>query len=203
MPQRREFSLSLQFAPGIHRWVGRAMRPAGEQIRFIALGVRLHTQTRGVLITLAVFIMQGSAAADSIIGRASVIDGDTIEIHGTRIRLDGIDAPESWQTCTDAAGTEYRCGKVAAEALDAFLAASRPTHCREVDRDSYRRVVAICTRADGVEVNAWLVRSGHALDWPRYSKGKYQRDQEAAARAKRGIWIGWFEYPWVERARRK
>jgi hypothetical protein len=30
-------------------------------------------------------------------GQASIIDGDTLEIHGTRIRLWGIDAPESDQ----------------------------------------------------------------------------------------------------------
>jgi endonuclease YncB( thermonuclease family) len=39
------------------------------------------------------------ALADDLIGQASVIGGDTIEIHGTRIRLWGIDAPESRQLC--------------------------------------------------------------------------------------------------------
>ncbi|MBB4389894.1 hypothetical protein GGE61_006260 [Rhizobium leguminosarum] len=62
--------------------------------------------------------------AEQFVGRASVIDGDTIEIAGQRIRLNGIDAPESWQACRDAAGRPYRCGKDAAFALDEFLSKS-------------------------------------------------------------------------------
>ena len=69
---------------------------------------------------------------DDLQGVASVIDGDTIEIHGTRIRLNGIDAPESGQLCQDARGTARRCGQQAALALSdrigrRWSAASRPT----------------------------------------------------------------------------
>jgi len=53
----------------------------------------------------------------SIMGVASVIDGDTIEIHGTRIRLHGIDAPESRQVCMRPTGEEWRCGQQASLAL--------------------------------------------------------------------------------------
>ena len=110
-----------------------------------------------------------SAAAETIAGRASVIDADTIEIAGQRIRFNGVDAPESSQYCEDAKGFEYACGRAAAEALDEFLAASRPAKCSFVEWDQYGRFVGNCLRADGRSVAGWLVESGHALDWPRYS----------------------------------
>jgi endonuclease YncB( thermonuclease family) len=135
-----------------------------------------------------------------LIGRASVIDGDTIEIQGERVRLNGIDAPESAQLCNDASGKSYRCGAVAAQALSAFLAKSSPTKCEYVERDQYGRFVGNCLRADGSSVAAWLVRNGHALDWRRYSNGAYAADQKTAAAAKVGLWAGTFQSPWEWRA---
>ncbi|WP_425299255.1 thermonuclease family protein [Pseudaminobacter soli (ex Zhang et al. 2022)] len=100
------------------------------------------------------------------------------------------------------AGKSYRCGWTTAEALDGFLAASRPTKSRQVDRDRYGRVVADCWRADGSNVNVWLLRRGHALDWPRYSRGKYATEQAAARREKAGVWQGDFIEPWEARKAR-
>jgi endonuclease YncB( thermonuclease family) len=138
---------------------------------------------------------------EPITGRASVIDGDTIDIQGERFRLNGIDAPESWQRCEDARGLEYRCGKASAEALDAFLAQSRPTRCDFIERDRYGRFVGNCYRADGASVAEFMVRSGWALDWPQYSKGAYADEQELARAEKSGMWQGDFLEPW--KARRK
>lgn len=153
----------------------------------------------------AMFIFSAVSASfggDGITGRASVIDGDTIEIAGQRIRLNGIDAPESWQTCKDASGKPYRCGKEAAFALDDFLAKSRPTTCRPAGMDRYKRVVADCFRADGRGINRWLVRQGWAVDWGRYSKGAFAADQSAARAERLGIWQGTFQRPCEARAKR-
>jgi succinoglycan biosynthesis protein ExoI len=115
-----------------------------------------------IIAVVAWVLSVGLALADeALIGRASVIDGDTIEISGERIRLYSIGAPESWQICEDADGLEYRCGQNAAGTLDRFLRESRPTRCEHLGRDRYQRVLAICFHADGSEVNRWLVENGH------------------------------------------
>lgn len=145
----------------------------------------------GLLSAMTATPAQGS---DPIEGQASVIDGDTIEIHGQRIRLAGIDAPESDQLCRDADSNHYRCGQKAANDLAAFID-RRPVTCIEVDRDRYQRSVAVCT-VGGVDMADWLVRGGLALDWPRYSKGDYAAAQAEAERGGKGMWAGSFVMPW-------
>jgi endonuclease YncB( thermonuclease family) len=94
-----------------------------------------------------------------------VIDGDTIEIRGQRIRLFGIDAPESRQACTDQAGASYRCGQKAAQALD-YRISDGVVRCEPKDRDRYGRVVAVC-RAYGEDLSAWMAGLGWALAFRR------------------------------------
>jgi endonuclease YncB( thermonuclease family) len=100
------------------------------------------------------------AIGSEIVGRASVIDGDTIEIHGTRIRLNGIDAPESAQTCEDGRGMRYWCGTKASWVLATLLASSSPTRCTLGARDRYRRFVADCVLANGTSVQRAMVAKG-------------------------------------------
>jgi len=130
-------------------------------------------------IFAAICVCASPAFADNLAGQASIIDGDTLEIHGTRIRLWGIDAPESNQLCRGADSNQYRCGAKAANELDAFIA-RRPVDCSRVSLDQYRRTVAVCS-IDGVDLAEWLVRNGLALDWPKYSKGKYAEAQRDAS----------------------
>jgi endonuclease YncB( thermonuclease family) len=78
----------------------------------------------------------GAAFPDDMIGQASVIDGDTLEIHGNRIRLWGVDAPESTQLCRGEDSDQYRCGAQAANDLDAFIA-RREVNCNPISLDRY------------------------------------------------------------------
>jgi endonuclease YncB( thermonuclease family) len=98
------------------------------------------------------------------VGQASVIDGDTAEMHGVRIRLWGIDAPESSQLCRGEDSLQYHCGAQAANELDAFID-RRPINCVPVSLDPYGRTVATCSGA-GRDLGEWLVQNGLALDWP-------------------------------------
>jgi endonuclease YncB( thermonuclease family) len=86
----------------------------------------------------------------------------------------------------------------AANELDAFIA-RRTVDCSPVSLDQYRRTVARCS-IDGVDLGAWLVGNGLALDWPKYSRGKYDDVQREAERAGRGIWAGSYVEPWLYRA---
>ena len=111
-------------------------------------------------------LSSGSAVARmTIAGVASVIDGDTIEIHGQRIRLHGIDAPEGGQTCLDAAGRTWRCGQRAALALQDLIG-RRTVTCDERDVDRYGRIVGRCLVGD-LDINEWLVVSGPGARLPQ------------------------------------
>lgn len=116
------------------------------------------------------------------VGTASVIDGDTLEIRGSRIRLDGVDAPERGKRCGD-----VNVYQRAAQALDSFVE-GRTVLCAIAGApDRYGREIGQCSVA-GASVSEFMVAQGWARDWPRYSGGAYA-DEEAQARAnRRGIW---------------
>ena len=132
-----------------------------------------------------------TAPASPIVGKPWVIDGDTIDMSGVRVRLEGIDAPETGQSCTDAKGQSWPCGLRATQELRAYLG-NRELSCAPEGYDRYRRVLAVCSLA-GSDVNAWMVRQGWAVAYG-YA-GTYESEQDAARAAKRGIWAGTFTTP--------
>jgi len=152
---------------------------------------------RGLILALTLIASYSMALSDDLTGQASIIDGDTLEIHGTRIRLWGIDAAESSQLCRDEDSLQYRCGAKAANDLNAFIA-RRPVSCLPISLDRYGRTVATCT-VGGADLGDWIVRNGLALDWPEYSKRKYDAAQRDAEQAGRGIWTGSYVEPWLYR----
>jgi len=133
------------------------------------------------------------AMAETITGVSSVIDGDTLEVRGQRIRLHGIDAPESRQICIRADDTSLRCGQQAALALSDRIGRQQVS-CRVRDTDRYGRAIAVCVQ-DGSDLNEWMVQQGWAVAYRRYSRD-YIPAEEDARRSRRNIWSGQFDMPW-------
>jgi len=113
-------------------------------------------------LVLILLLLSGSALADDFVGQASVVDGDTLEIHGIRIRLWGVDAPESSQLRRGEDSLQYRCGAQAANDLDTFIA-RRPINCLPLSLDPYGRTVATCSVGGSTDLGEWLVAM--ALRW--------------------------------------
>ena len=132
---------------------------------------------RGLCVfALFCLFLIGPTAAATLTGKADIVDGDTIKIGGIPVRLYGIDAPESRQTC-ERNGKTYACGKQATKAL-ANLIAGHTVQCEVVGRDAYARALGVCILAD-TEVNKTMVREGWALAFVKYSD-RYAADQVAA-----------------------
>ncbi len=127
-----------------------------------------------------------------IAGRPRVVDGDSLEVAGHRVRLFGIDAPESAQDCRDARGRSYPCGQDARDALSDAIG-RQSVSCKPVG-ESYGRDVSMCT-AGGRDLSEAMVRAGHALELQQYSRGRYADAEREARSARRGLWAGDFEQP--------
>ena len=146
--------------------------------------------------------LSSSVSAEELMGIARVIDGDTIAIDNTKVRLEGIDAPEAGQTCKTAQGTDWPCGQVALEFMIA-LVHRQPTTCVIIGVDRYQRKLGTCTR-NGADrsVNDLIVAAGLARAFVRYSSTYVAQEDDARA-AKAGIWQGAHQAPWDYRAERR
>lgn len=132
-----------------------------------------------------------SATGGGLTGTATVIDGDTIDIHKQRIRFHAMDAPESSQRCWRGR-EEWRCGQAASLALQEKIN-RRPVRCEQTDQDRYGRIVARCYVGE-TDLNGWLVEEGLALAAPQYGKD-YIAHEARARRAGKGMWAGEFVTP--------
>jgi endonuclease YncB( thermonuclease family) len=136
-------------------------------------------------------LMSRRSPGDPITGTARVLDGDSLLIGSTRVRLHGIDAPERDQDCKDANGNTYACGRTAVRALTNAIGGSSVT-CERVAVDRYDRDVAICT-AGPIDLAERLVRDGYAIEY--FSHGRYEDAEREARNARRGLWAGEFQTP--------
>lgn len=182
------------------RMAGRVVLAARHSIGFLGPDRGAGREVAEVLARTAIAVCMiacSACARADLVGIASVIDGDTIEIHGQRIRLEGIDAPESGQTCTRAGGQSWRCGQAAAVALSEHIGRA-VIRCEPSGADHYGRTLAACFK-DAEDLNRWLVSVGLAVAYRRYSLA-YVGAEEEAHRGRLGVWSGEFDMPWIWRA---
>jgi len=107
----------------------------------------------------------------TVSGPAWIVDGDTIKVKNTQIRLYGIDAPE----------LHHPYGKNAKWALHR-LCKGHTVRAEITDIDNHGRTVARCFLADGRDLSAEMVKQGLAIDWPKYSGGIYKKLETSDAR---------------------
>ena len=143
-----------------------------------------------------ILLLPMSAAMADITGKPRIVDGDTIHIGHTKIRLHGIDAPEMRQTCRTSKGIEQLCGILAKQALER-LVRSQDVTCKGDTRDRYKRLLAVCY-VGTLNINEQMVTDGWALAYRKYSED-YVRAENMAKSLRVGIWAGEFVAPWLWR----
>ena len=152
-----------------------------------------------VIATFAAIVaLCTSAHAENLIGVPRVADGDTLTIGTIRVRLEGIDAPETDQACLDAKGARWTCGVEARDQLASFVG-GQTIKCVSSGVDRYGRTLATCWLG-AKNLNAEMVEQGWALAYVQYSK-RYVNNQERARTRQVGLWQGAFIAPWDWRHR--
>mgnify|MGYP003684685771 FL=1 len=116
-----------------------------------------------------------------------------IYIGKNKYRFSGIDAPEIKQTC-EKDGALFLCGAKAKEVLQNKISGHKVTCVEEEEKDYYKRILAECF-VNGESLSAYMVRSGYAFAFRKYSK-KFIKDEEFAKANRLGLWKSSFEYPW-------
>ena len=144
-----------------------------------------------LIIILITFSLNTKVQADNI----KIIDGDTIIINKEKIRFSGIDTPELKQTCQKN-NKIYYCGIKAKRILIRKIGNNIPK-CIKEGKDIYKRTLAECF-INGESLSAFLVRSGYAFAYRKYSK-KFISDEEFAKANNLGMWSMKFQYPWEYR----
>ena len=152
-----------------------------------------------ILILTSLVFITNFANSKTILGKAKIIDGDTIHIKSNKIRLHGIDAPETKQTCK-IDNQDWYCGKQSTKELKNLIK-NQKVECNVNDVDRYNRYVAICY-VNEININQWMVKNGWAIAYRYYSKD-YIVEEKYANDNKLGIRKSEFIEPYAYRRQNK
>jgi endonuclease YncB( thermonuclease family) len=153
-----------------------------------------------LLFAIPLLLLPALAEAADVTGVPKIHDGDQIQIGNTKIRLGGIDAPSGDQLCLNTKGERWTCGVAARDELARHVE-NKSWTCHVLQTDRRGRSIARC-EVDGEDIQKWMVKSGWALSYARFSHD-YDADEKAARDAKAGMWQGAFIAPWDWRVRNK
>lgn len=153
-----------------------------------------------LLLTVSAGDPAGAARSEAgaLSGPARVLDGDTLDIEGRRVRLEGIDAPELGQSCRRRDQGAWPCGIAAAKALESMIG-NRDIDCSPAGVDKYGRTLGLC-RSGALDLNREMVRVGLAWAFVKYSTS-YVAVEAEARRAGTGVWQADNDPAWVFRER--
>lgn len=169
---------------------------ATQRRRNLRVSVSCYIDGMRRIALAAALVMPIAAQAQIVTGQAVALDGDSLSIGGTQVRLFGIDAPEGSQTC-NRSGSEWRCGQDA-KALLGSMVADKPVVCEQRDTDRYGRIVAKCI-VGAIDLAATMIEGGLAVSLPAFSDA--YTDSESRVKSHGiGIWGSEFQTPAEYRA---
>lgn len=148
--------------------------------------------TRVAIIVLAVVAALPAGAME-----LSVADGDTLIVNGVTYTLEGIEAPQTDQTCLDDKGAAWTCGLEARDRLMDHIR-GRDVQCIDRGLDSLyrkRRVGDCRVSGEAVTLSQWMVQEGWALNRDRSTKDRFKAERETASLNRKGLWKGCFVSP--------
>ena len=146
-----------------------------------------------VLLSFFVLLFAFDVRAADLVGTARALDGDTLVVAGTEVRLYGIDAPHLEQTCKTRKAGAQKCGVLAHQALSHLLRGPQ-VRCEDKGRAADGRVLATC-KIGWMDLAEEMAASGWAMADPETGAG-YGRAETFAKARKEGVWRTEFTPPW-------